>query len=157
MKITLLVIGKTVAAHAGQGIYHYTARLRHYSDFTLECLPDAKNTRNLSKDTQKHAEGQALLARLDRSDYVVLLDEHGTEMTSTEFSGFLQKRMASGLKRLVFVVGGPYGFSPEVYTRADSKISLSRMTFPHDLVRLIFVEQLYRAFTILNHEPYHHE
>ena len=106
---------------------------------------------------QKVAEGKQLLAALESSDHVVLLDEHGTERTSMDFSGWLQRRMASGSKRVVFVVGGPYGFSPEVYDRANEKISLSKMTFPHELVRLVFVEQLYRAFTILRHEPYHHE
>jgi 23S rRNA (pseudouridine1915-N3)-methyltransferase len=111
----------------------------------------------MSEAQQKAAEGKQLLAAIDTSDYVVLLDEHGTERTSMDYSQWLQRRMASGSKRLVFVVGGPYGFSPEVYDRANEKISLSKMTFPHELVRLIFVEQLYRAFTILRHEPYHHE
>ena len=111
----------------------------------------------MSEEQQKVAEGKALLASLETSDHVVLLDEHGTERTSMDFSQWLQRRMASGCKRLVFVVGGPYGFSQDVYARANEKISLSKMTFPHELVRLIFVEQLYRGFTILRHEPYHHE
>ena len=111
----------------------------------------------MSEAQQKTAEGKQLLGALETSDYVVLLDEHGTERTSMDYSQWLERRMASVSKRLVFVVGGPYGFSPEVYDRANEKISLSKMTFPHELVRLIFVEQLYRAFTILRHEPYHHE
>lgn len=111
----------------------------------------------MTEAQQKAAEGKMLLAALETSDHVVLLDEHGSERTSVEYSEWLQRRMSSGCKRLVFVVGGPYGFSKEVYDRANEKISLSKMTFPHELVRLIFVEQLYRAFTILRHEPYHHE
>lgn len=156
MKITLAVIGKTEVGYVRQGIEEYVKRLRHYVTFDIQYIGDVRNTRNLSEAQQKVAEGRALLAALEASDYVVLLDEHGTERTSVEFSDWLQRRMASGSKRLVLVVGGPYGFSPEVYDRANEKVSLSKMTFPHELVRLIFVEQLYRAFTILRHEPYHH-
>ena len=140
-----------------QGIEEYVKRLQHYVTFNIQYVSDVKGTRNMSEAQQKVAEGKALLAILENSDHVVLLDEHGTERTSLDFSQWLQRRMASGSKRLVFVVGGPYGFSPEVYDRANEKISLSKMTFPHELVRLIFVEQLYRAFTILRNEPYHHE
>ena len=157
MKITLAVVGKTEVGFVRQGIEEYVKRLQHYVSFNIQYVGDVKGTRNMSEAQQKTAEGRALLATLDASDHVVLLDEHGTERTSVEFSQWLQRRMASGCKRLVLVVGGPYGFSPEVYDRANEKISLSKMTFPHELVRLIFVEQLYRAFTILRHEPYHHE
>ena len=153
MKITLAVIGKTEVGFVRQGIEEYVKRLQHYVQFNIQYIGDVKGTRNMSEAQQKVAEGKQLLAALESSDHVVLLDEHGTEM---DFSVWLQRRMASGSKRVVFVVGGPYGFSPEVYDRANEKISLSKMTFPHELVRLVFVEQLYRAFTILRHEPYHH-
>lgn len=157
MKITLAVIGKTETSFVRQGIEEYVKRLQHYMQFNIQYIGDVKGTRNMSEAQQKVAEGKHLLATLETSDYVVLLDEHGTERTSVDYSQWLQRRIASGNKRLVFVVGGPYGFSQEVYDRANEKISLSKMTFPHELVRLIFVEQLYRAFTILKHEPYHHE
>ena len=157
MKITLAVIGKTEVGFVRQGIEEYVKRLQHYVQFNIQYISDVKSTRNMSEAQQKAAEGKQLLANLDSSDHVVLLDEHGTERTSVDYSQWLQRRMASGCKRLVFVVGGPYGFAPEVYERANEKISLSKMTFPHELVRLIFVEQLYRAMTILRHEPYHHE
>ena len=157
MKITLAVIGKTEVGFVRQGIDEYVKRLQHYVAFNIQYVGDVKGTRNMSEAQQKTAEGKALLSTLESSDHVVLLDEHGTERTSVNFSGWLQRRLASGCKRLVFVVGGPYGFSPEVYDRANEKIALSKMTFPHELVRLVFVEQLYRACTILRHEPYHHE
>lgn len=157
MKVTLAVIGKTEVGFVRQGIEEYVKRLQHYVAFDIRYIGDVKATRNMSEAQQKVAEGRALLAVLEAGDHVVLLDEHGTERTSMDFSEWLQRRMASGCKRLVFVVGGPYGFSQAVYDRANEKISLSKMTFPHELVRLIFVEQLYRAFTILRHEPYHHE
>ena len=157
MKITLAVIGKTEVGFVRQGIDEYVKRLQHYVPFNIQYIGDVKSTRNMSEAQQKTAEGKQLLGALETSDYVVLLDEHGTERTSMDYSQWLERRMASGSKQLVFVVGGPYGFSPEVYDRANEKISLSKMTFPHELVRLIFVEQLYRAFTILRHEPYHHE
>ncbi len=157
MKITLTVVGKTEVGFVRQGIEEYVKRLQHYAQFSLHYISDVKATRNMSEAQQKETEGRALLGALEPSDHVVLLDEHGSERTSMEFSQWLQRRMASGSKRLVFVVGGPYGFSPAVYDRANEKISLSKMTFPHELVRLVFVEQLYRAFTILRHEPYHHE
>lgn len=157
MKITLAVIGKTEVGFVRQGIEEYARRLQHYVQFNIQYMDDIKGTRNLSEAQQKTAEGKQLLASLETSDHVVLLDEHGIERSSMDYSQWLQRRLASGVKRLVFVVGGPYGFSPEVYHRANEKISLSKMTFPHELVRLIFAEQLYRAFTILRHEPYHHE
>lgn len=157
MKITLAVIGKTEVGFVRQGIEEYVKRLQHYVQFNIQYISDVKGTRNMSEAQQKVAEGRALLSALESSDHVVLLDEHGAERTSVDYSQWLERRMASGSKRLVFVVGGPYGFSPDVYQRSNEKISLSKMTFPHELVRLIFVEQLYRAFTILRHEPYHHE
>ncbi len=157
MKITLAVIGKTEVGFVRQGIDEYVKRLQHYVSFNIQYIGDIKGTRNMSEEQQQVAEGRQLLASLEPSDYIVLLDEHGTERTSMDYSQWLQRRMASGCKRLVFVVGGPYGFSKEVYDRSNEMISLSKMTFPHELVRLIFVEQLYRAFTILRHEPYHHE
>ena len=157
MKITLSVIGKTEVGFVRQGIEEYVKRLQHYVSFSIHYIGDVKGVRNMSEAQQKAAEGRALLATLESSDHVVLLDEHGTERTSIDFSEWLQRRMSSGCKRLVFVVGGPYGFSEAVYARADEKISLSQMTLSHQMIRLLFVEQLYRAFTILHHEPYHHE
>ena len=157
MKITLLVVGKTATGYLKQGIDEYIKRLSHYASFNVHYLSDAKNTRNMTESQQKSTEGQLILAAVDSSDRVVLLDEHGTQFSSIKFAQYLQKHMLSGIKRLVFVVGGPYGFSDEVYARANDKVSLSTLTFSHEMVRLIFTEQLYRAFTILNHEPYHHE
>ena len=157
MKITLMVVGKTTTGYLKPGIDDYTSRLKHYVPFDIQYVQDAKNTRNLSELQQKQNEGRSILASVDKSDYVVLLDEHGREMTSVQFSEYIQKRLSSGARRVVFVIGGPYGFSQEVYDRANEKISLSKMTFSHEMVRVIFAEQIYRAFTILNHEPYHHE
>lgn len=157
MKISLAVVGRTATGYLKQGIEDYAKRLCHYTGFDIVCVGDVKNTKSLTEAQQKAAEGKSILAALGKSDYVVLLDEHGKEFRSIEFAAFIQKRMLGGTRRLVFVVGGPYGFSPEVYSRANDKISLSKMTFSHEMVRLVFTEQLYRAFTILNHEPYHHE
>ncbi len=157
MKIILAVVGKTSTGYLKQGIDEYTSRLTHYIPFEIHYLNDAKNTRNLTESQQKAAEGRSILNFIDKSDYVALLDERGKEFTSVKFSNYIEKRSLSGLKRLVFIVGGPYGFSDEVYQRANEKISLSQMTFSHEMIRLIFTEQLYRAMTIINHEPYHHE
>lgn len=157
MKMTLIVVGRTTSGYLKQGIDEYLARLSHYTAFDIQHLSDVKNARNLSESQQKTAEGRLILNATDRSDYVVLLDEHGQQHTSMAFAQYVQKRMLSGVKRVVFVVGGPYGFSKEVYDRADDMLSLSKMTFSHEMIRLIFTEQLYRAFTILHHEPYHHE
>ena len=157
MKITLLTVGKTASAFVAAGLDEYSERLRHYVPFNIQCVGNSRTTRALPTDRQKVAEGQALLAAIEPADYVALLDEHGTERTSADFAVWLRKRLAGGRKRLVLVVGGPYGFSDDVFQRADEKVALSKMTFPHDLVRLIFAEQLYRAFTILHGEPYHHE
>ena len=125
--------------------------------FEIKYIDDIKNTKNISEDQQKRTEGAKILSLLDKSDFVVLLDEHGKEYTSMQYSSYIQKRMLSGAKKVVFVIGGPYGFSQEVYDRANDKISFSKMTFNHEMIRLIFTEQLYRAYTIINHEPYHHE
>ena len=135
----------------------YTKRINHYVRFAITTLADIRNTRKLSESEQKRLEGEAILRLISDSDHLTLLDEHGAEYRSIEFAEVLQRRMSSGVKRLVFVIGGPYGFSDAVYQRANSKISLSKMTFSHQIVRAIFTEQLYRAFTILKNEPYHHE
>lgn len=157
MEITLLTVGKTSTGYIQTGIDEYCKRLRRYVPFNIKCLPDIKNTRSLSEPQQKAAEGNLILNELSSSDLAVLLDERGEMPTSRGFSEFLQKGMASGRKRMVFVVGGPYGFSPEVYARADAKLSFSRMTFSHEMIRLFFTEQVYRAMTILKGEPYHHD
>ena len=157
MKIELAVIGKTSIGYLKQGIDEYIKRLKHYVSFEIKYIDDIKNTRNISEDQQKRTEGAKILSLLDKSDFVVLLDEHGKEYTSMQYSSYIQKRMLSGAKKVVFVIGGPYGFSQEVYDRANDKISFSKMTFNHEMIRLIFTEQLYRAYTIINHEPYHHE
>lgn len=157
MTIKLLTIGKT-DDHALQNLIHtYVTRLEHYNKFELEIIPDLKKTKNLSVDQQKTAEGKLILDKVNTSDFVVLLDENGKQFSSEGFSEYIQKRLNSGMKQLIFVIGGPYGFSEEVYSRADGKLSLSKMTFSHQMVRLFFVEQLYRAFTILRNEPYHHK
>ncbi|MCI6224066.1 MAG: 23S rRNA (pseudouridine(1915)-N(3))-methyltransferase RlmH [Sodaliphilus sp.] len=157
MKIELAVIGKTSIGYLKQGIDEYIKRLKHYVPFEIKYIDDIKNTKNISEDQQKQTEGAKILSLLDKSDFVVLLDEHGKEYTSMQYSSYIQKRMLSGVKKVVFVIGGPYGFSQEVYDRANDKISFSKMTFNHEMIRLIFTEQLYRAYTIINHEPYHHE
>ncbi len=157
MKIELAVIGKTSIGYLKQGIDEYIKRLKHYVPFEIKYIDDIKNTKNISEDQQKRTEGAKILSLLDKSDFVVLLDEHGKEYTSMQYSSYIQKRMLSGAKKVVFVIGGPYGFSQEVYDRANDKISFSKMTFNHEMIRLIFTEQLYRAYTIINYEPYHHE
>lgn len=157
MEIELLTVGKTSIRFVEEGIAEYTRRLKHYIPFSIKALPDIKNTSKLSEAKQKEAEGEKILTSLTTADYVVLLDEHGKEYTSVEFSSFIEKQMIAGRRKVVFVVGGPYGFSQEVYNRADSLLSLSKMTFNHEMVRLFFVEQIYRGMTILRGEPYHHE
>lgn len=157
MKVVLLSLGKTDEDFYAQAMEIFRKRLSHYLPFDLEFVPDVKNTKNLSEKEQKNLEGEALLNRIQQGDYVVLLDDKGNQYSSVEFSRFIEKKLYSVPKRLVFVVGGPYGFPDEVYRRANEKLSLSRMTFTHQMVRLVFVEQLYRAMTILNGEPYHHE
>ena len=156
MKILLLVIGKTDEDYLVTGIKKYVGRLGHYVSFELKEIPDIRNRKTLSEDQQKKAESFLLLQQMQPGDHVVLLDENGTQHTSVAFAEQMEKLMASGAKRIVFVIGGPYGFAQEVYDKANAKMSLSPMTFSHQMVRLIFVEQLYRAFTILKGEPYHH-
>ncbi len=156
MKITLIVIGKTDNRHLQTLIDDYSKRLGYYGSFETEIVPDVKNSKNLSEAVQKKMEGEEILKRITPSEKLILLDEQGSTYSSEEFSEFIQKKMNSGLKNLVFAIGGPYGFSDEVYKRCNGKLSLSNMTFSHQMVRLFFVEQLYRAFTILRNEPYHH-
>ena len=156
MKILLLVIGKTDDDYLITGIKKYVGRLGHYVSFELKEIPDIRNRKTLSEEQQKKSESFLLLSQFQAGDYIILLDENGKQFTSVEFSENLEKLMASGNKRIVFVIGGPYGFSQDVYAKANAKMSLSPMTFSHQMVRLIFVEQLYRAFTILKGEPYHH-
>ena len=157
MKVVLLVVGKTTDRHFEAGIAEYASRLSHYLQFSIEVIPELKSTRSLSQGEQKEREAIMIAKALQPSDHVVLLDEHGTERTSMEFAAWMQRKMAMGLRRLVFVVGGPYGFADSVHKLAKEKVSVSRMTFSHQMIRLIFVEQIYRAMTILGGEPYHHE
>jgi 23S rRNA (pseudouridine1915-N3)-methyltransferase len=157
MKIILLLVGKTAQDFVQKGMDEFCSRLKHYLPFELEIIPDIKNTKNLSFEQVKEKEGESVLKSLQSGDYIVLLDERGKEFSSLQFAEYLEKKMHTVPKRLVFVIGGPYGFSRKVYEIAQEKISLSKMTFSHQLIRLIFVEQLYRAMTILNNEPYHHE
>lgn len=156
MRISLLVVGKTTDARLLSLIDDYRNRLQHYVPFSLEVLPELRNAKSLSEEQQKTAEGEMILRAVPSAAEMMLLDEHGKEFRSVEFSEYLQKKMSAG-RDIVFVVGGPYGFSEAVYQRANGKISLSKMTFSHQMVRLFFVEQIYRAMTILRHEPYHHE
>lgn len=156
MKIQFIYHGKTNDDHLQALESEYYQRLSHYVNFEMQMLPDLKNTKNSSEAQIKQRESEQLLPLIQPSDWLVLLDEQGKEFTSEHFAENLQKRMNQGLKRVLFVVGGAYGFSPEVYARANQKLALSKMTFSHQMVRTIFAEQLYRAFTILNNEPYHH-
>lgn len=157
MKVTLILVGKTVNKHFVDLVDDYASRLKHYINFDIFTIPELKNTKNLSVEHQKQQEGELILKQLQAGDHVVLLDEHGKELRSVEFSSYMEQKMQTVSKRLAFVIGGPYGFSPDVYERANGKLSLSKMTFSHQMVRLIFVEQLYRAMTIMRGEPYHHE
>lgn len=157
MKVCLLVIGKTDASYIREGIAEYEKRLTRYIPYEMKVLPDVKNAKNLTESLQKEREGEMLLEQFQPGDFVVLLDERGRQYSSMEFAQFLAQKMLGTVKRLVFVVGGPYGFSDGVYKRANDKISLSKMTFSHQMVRMIFAEQIYRAMTILKGEPYHHE
>jgi 23S rRNA (pseudouridine1915-N3)-methyltransferase len=157
MNIKLLAIGKTDNKALQSIIDDYNKRLSFYIKFDLEIIPDIKNVKNISESQQKEKEGELILAKLAPTDQLILLDEKGTTFSSVGFSDYLQKKMNSGAKTLVFVIGGPYGFSDEVYQKAQGKISLSLMTFSHQMVRLFFIEQLYRGFTILRNEPYHHQ
>ena len=156
MKIVFLVIGKTDESYLDTGILKYIKRLEHYVPFEMKIIPDIKNRKTLTEEQQKKAEGELILSNINIGDDLVLLDENGKTFSSVAFSQWIEKQMNIGSKRMIFVVGGPYGFSKEVYAKAKFKISLSEMTFSHQMIRLIFVEQLYRAFTIMKGEPYHH-
>jgi 23S rRNA (pseudouridine1915-N3)-methyltransferase len=156
MKISLILVGKTFQSFVSEGFEEYSSRLKHYLPFETEIIPELKAAKNLSTDQIREREGELLLQRFQSGDHIVLLDERGKTFTSEGFATFIEKRMHTGLKRLVFAVGGAYGFSQKVYNAADDKIALSAMTFSHQLVRLVFAEQLYRAMTIINGEPYHH-
>ncbi|KAA6322039.1 Ribosomal RNA large subunit methyltransferase H [termite gut metagenome] len=157
MKTILLAVGRTIEQHYITAVDDYVQRTKHFISFDLEVIPELKNTKNLSQDQQKEKEGERILRAFLPGDVIVLLDEYGKEYRSLDFAYWMEKKMTNVSKRLVFVIGGPYGFSQQVYQAAHEKISLSQMTFSHQMVRLVFVEQLYRAMTILNGGPYHHE
>lgn len=157
MKITLLAIGKTNAKYLQEGIEQYTKRLSHYIPFELKILPDVKTTKTLTTDKQKEMEGEMFMSAIQQGDWVTLLDERGKEFTSRDFASYIDKKMITIPKNLIFIIGGPYGFSKAMYDRANEKLSLSKMTFSHEMIRLFFVEQIYRAMTILKGEPYHHD
>jgi 23S rRNA (pseudouridine1915-N3)-methyltransferase len=157
MNIKLIAIGKTDQEYLKDGISVFEKRLKHYINFEIKVIPDIKNAQNLSKDQQKTEEGKLILKDITNTDVLVVLDEKGKSYTSLGFSKYLEQQMNNSVKNLVFVIGGPYGFSEDVYKRANGKISLSEMTFSHQMVRLFIVEQFYRAFTIMKGEPYHHE
>ncbi len=157
MKIVLITVGKTSTPYIATAVDDYVKRINRYCPMEVVTIPDIKAAKGLTEQLQKQREGQAILSLLQGGDQVVLLDERGKELTSRELSAEIDRRMVLGLKRLVYVVGGPYGFSQDVYSRADAKLSLSRMTFTHEMVRLFFAEQIYRAMTIMRGEPYHHD
>jgi 23S rRNA (pseudouridine1915-N3)-methyltransferase len=157
MKIALIAVGKTTERYFSDAIDEYRNRLKHYLPFEMEIIPELKNTKNLSETQQKEKEGELILKQLQPGDYLVLLDERGREFSSMKFADYLEKKMHNVSRRLVFVIGGPYGFSEKVYEVAQEKLSVSKMTFSHQMIRMIFIEQIYRAMTILNNEPYHHE
>ncbi len=157
MKITLLAIGKTGAKYLQEGIEQYNKRIGHYVPFEFKILPDVKTTKSLTTEKQKEMEGDIFMSAIQPGDVVVLLDERGKEMTSREFANYLDKKMVTVAKNLIFIIGGPYGFSKAMYDRANEKLSLSKMTFSHEMIRLFFIEQIYRAMTILKGEPYHHD
>lgn len=157
MKITLITMGKTEDSYLSEGINIYTKRLKHYVPFRILEITELKNTKNLSREQQKTKEAELIFKNINNTDHVILLDENSNELSSRQFSEFLNKKMVGGQQHLIFIVGGPYGFSKEVYDRSNEKISFSKMTFSHQMIRLFFVEQIYRAYTILKGEPYHHE
>lgn len=156
MKTLLILVGKTNDKHFAAGISDYVERIGHYMPFDIVTIPELRNTKNLTEEQQKTTEGELILKQLQPSDTVVLLDEHGRELRSVEFAHWMEQKRNTA-RRLVFVIGGPYGFSPAVYARANEQVSLSKMTFSHQMVRLVFTEQVYRACTIIKGEPYHHE
>ena len=157
MKATLILVGKTVDKRFAELISEYTNRLKHYISFEINTIPELKNTKSLTSEQQNNSEAELIIKNLQPSDYVVLLDEHGKEMRSVEMADWMKRKMNTINKRIVFIIGGPYGFSQKIYDIAHEKLSMSKMTFSHQMIRLIFVEQLYRSMTILNGEPYHHE
>ena len=157
MTIKLITIGKTDNKQLTSLIDDYIKRLGYYIKFSLDIIPDIKNSKNLSELQQKQKEGELILKKISTTDTLILLDENGKQFDSVDFSSYLQKHMNSGIKQLVFVIGGPYGFSKDVYKKSNGKLSLSKMTFSHQMIRLFFIEQLYRGFTILRNEPYHHK
>ena len=157
MKTIFLVIGKTTDTRIAQLTDEYISRIQHYLPFEMQVIPELRNAKNLSQEQQKEQEASLIIKSLFSGDYIVLLDEHGKERRSLDFASWMQKRMAASPRRLVFIVGGPYGFAPQIHKMAQEEISLSQMTFSHQMIRLLFVEQVYRAMTILNGEPYHHE
>ena len=157
MKITFITVGKTEDAYLRDGIEKYVKRLKHYTKLELAEIPELKNTKALTEEQQKAKEAELILKKITPLDHVILLDENGVQLTSVQFADYINRRAVSSSANLVFVVGGPYGFHASVYQRANDKISLSRMTFSHQMVRLFFTEQLYRAFSIIKGEPYHHE
>lgn len=157
MKITFITVGKTEDAYLKDGIEKYVKRLKHYTKLEMTDIPELKNTKALTEDQQKVKEAELILKKITPQDHVILLDENGMEFTSVQFANYINKRSVSSSANLIFIVGGPYGFDQSVYQRANDKISLSRMTFSHQMVRLFFVEQLYRAYSIIKGEPYHHQ
>lgn len=157
MKIILIQIGKTSTDYIQKGIDEYSSRIGHFMPFEIKTIADVKTTKKSTPDQQKISEGQQILSLVGNQDYLMLLDERGKQFTSREFSSFLTNKSVSLPRNLIFVIGGPYGFSQDVYNRADSMLSLSKMTFPHELIRLFFVEQIYRAMTIARNLPYHHD
>ncbi len=157
MKIVLLLLGKTTTRYLNDGIDYYVDRLRHYCKFEIKILPDIKQNKSLTQQQQKEMEGKLILQSVEKSDCLILLDERGKELTSRGFSELIERRAVASTQTLIFAVGGPYGFADDVYARADSLLSFSKMTFSHEMIRLFFVEQLYRAHTILRNEPYHHD
>ncbi len=156
MKISLIAVGKTEDKYLIEGIEKYLNRLKHYINFNLVIIPDVKNTKNLTEAQQKTKEAEAIFKQINAGDVIVLMDEKGKKYSSVLFANYLNKQMIGSIQHLVFIIGGPYGFDESVYKRSNATISLSDMTFSHQMVRLFFVEQLYRAFTILKNEPYHH-
>ncbi len=157
MKIMLMMVGRTTTGYLAQGIDEYVKRIGRYLPMEMRVIPDVKASRGLTPERQKELEGEAMLAAWQPSDHVVLLDERGRQMTSRELAAFIDRKMVTLPRNLVFVIGGPYGFSPQVYDRANEMLSLSKMTFPHEMVRLFIAEQIYRAMTIMRGEPYHHD
>jgi 23S rRNA (pseudouridine1915-N3)-methyltransferase len=157
MKITFITVGKTEDAYLKDGIEKYVKRLKHYTKLEMVEIPELKNTKALTEEQQKTKEAELILKKVGATDYLILLDENGAEFTSVQFANYINKRSVSSSANLIFVVGGPYGFDQLVYQRANDKLSLSRMTFSHQMVRLFFVEQLYRAYSIIKGEPYHHQ